>query len=94
MKFELKMRELKESDLRAECPFLPEPENYEIYLNALVEDIDQLEAVNIASRVGSTITIEVNKSIYPEELRLAIKPFISSSDRYCQYRLVSFGKVG
>lgn len=92
MKYELKMREIKESDLRVECPFLPEPEDYEIHLNALVEDINNLEAVLIADRIDSTIKIEVKKNVEPEELRLDIKPFISG-DRFCQYRVISFVKV-
>lgn len=87
MKYIMTMRELGENDLRAECPFLNEKEQYEMYLDALVEDIFNLSVVSNASRVDNKIIIETTDSAY-KDLSEAMKPFVGG-ERCCQYRVVA-----
>lgn len=87
MKFEMKMRRIKESDIRAECPFLPDPDDYEMYLDSLVDDIKSLEFIRHVERVEDVISFKVKDGINEEVIRHKIKPFITD-ERSCQYRVV------
>jgi len=88
MNFKLKVRNLDENDLKTKCPFLPEDEDYSMYLISLVEDIKNLEEVESAELKDTLIIIKLNKSLEENYLNDLIKPFFGG-DRFCQYRFVS-----
>jgi hypothetical protein len=42
MQYQISFRKLRGSDLNVNRPFMPEDEDFEVYLSALVEDIQYL----------------------------------------------------
>lgn len=40
MNYKLGLREVSESDINAECPWMPEKEDYSMYVSAFIEDIN------------------------------------------------------
>ncbi|SON49355.1 hypothetical protein [Vibrio tapetis] len=42
MNFKLGVREITESDIKADCPFMPEKEDFPMHVAAFVEDIDNM----------------------------------------------------
>lgn len=77
MKYELIARGTIESDLSRNCTELPEPEDLDMYLDALVEDISAVEEVKNAIRNKLTIVIELNIEMTKKDLQSKIKPFFS-----------------
>ena len=73
MKYILSTREIKESDLSVERPFMPEEGDYEIYLKALIEDIQNLDIVLNASISHGSITIEIKDEETFQELHANVK---------------------
>ena len=45
MKYRLPIRKIELSELRADCPFMPEEDQFETYLTALEDDIRNLDVV-------------------------------------------------
>ncbi len=59
MKYRLQIRRINESDLGAECPFMPEEDDFEIYLHALIEDVKSIEVVVSVSLDSDCLEIEI-----------------------------------
>lgn len=78
MRFTLEVRKIDERCLSSVTPFLPEDDEYEMYLNALLEDFSRIEVICEVSRDGSIFQIETNCSILPADLQAIIKPILKS----------------
>jgi hypothetical protein len=88
VKFELRIRALTQSDAdRSKC-FLPESCEYEMYLDALVDDLRAVPIVAASHRTGNSIDIETHSPLEAMDLRDIIKPHFSN-ERFVQYRFVS-----
>jgi len=79
MKFSLKIRRIEESDLNSKILFMPDDDDYAMYLNSLEEDIAGIDSVSQVTKNGSTLTIETNHPIDVQELKRLIKPFLSDT---------------
>jgi len=85
----LTIREVIESDLRAECPFLPNEGEFEVYFSSLYQGIGALECVDTIDVVGNSIHINVSDDVEFETLREDIKPFLQG-DTFEKLRVISF----
>ena len=74
MIFVLKMRPLTEEDLSPSNPFLPEHDEYEMYLRALCEDLTRVDGILEVVQKSSSLSIEINEPLTVEELKKRIKP--------------------
>lgn len=88
MKYLLTVRRFDENDLSSKCPFLPEFDDLDMYLNSLVEDIGNIEGVLDVIRNDFEITIKVNKSIEKNALLKTMEPCFTDR-RACEYRYVA-----
>jgi hypothetical protein len=77
-KYKLLTREIIDSDIGAECPFMPEEGEYEIYLTALAEDINNLNVVLNSNIEGNSIVIELEVESDFEELHDQVKLILQS----------------
>ncbi|MEZ9464886.1 MULTISPECIES: hypothetical protein [Vibrio] len=71
MKYRLGLREITESDIRVDCPFMPEPEDYPMYVEAFVADFNNLEIVDNAFEENNSVVIELAEGVTGEQLRQA-----------------------
>ncbi len=81
MKYKLTVKPMVESEMSRECPFPPEKEDFEPYLIAMVEDLNNLNEVTNATiwnLDSGDIIIETNNSITEKQLCDAMKPIFSS----------------
>ena len=69
MKYRLGLRQITEADIKADCPFLPEPEDYEIYVAAFADDFNQLEIVESAFADNNSVIIKLTEGADFEQLR-------------------------
>lgn len=79
MKFILEIRPLTEKDLSSSVPFLPEDGGYEMYAQALSEDVAQVEGVLHVSQGNSCLYIETEDHLSQEELKNWIKPMFTET---------------
>jgi hypothetical protein len=79
MKFFLKVRILEERDLCQTAPFIPEDEDYEMYLDTLNEDLSRIDAISEVVQNGSAFTIKTNYSFEIEEVKSIIKPVFTET---------------
>lgn len=79
MIFILKMRPLNEKDLTASNPFLPEDDDYDMYLRALQEDLTQIDGITEVTKNNSSLCIETNEALSEDELKRRIKPVFTES---------------
>ena len=87
MKFTLITRPVTFTDFGPECQFMPSDEEIETHLDALVEDIESLPFVESTTRDAFVLTIVLNQSRDPADLKNAMKPFFM--DCFKQVRLHS-----
>ena len=73
MKYILSTRKIIESDLCVERPFMPAEDDYDIYLKALIEDIQNLDIVLDASNTSGQIIIELKDKETFQELHTNVK---------------------
>jgi len=71
MNYQLGLREVIESDIKADCPFMPEREDYPIYVAAFVEDLNNLDIVESATESNNIISIIIIDGADIEQLRQA-----------------------
>lgn len=79
MKYQLSIRKIKESDLSVNRPFMPDNENYEMYLSAFIEDIDNLEFVSKLQKNGNNLIITIKNDSDFEQLYEAVKKLLNGS---------------
>ncbi|EGR2549627.1 hypothetical protein DX888_03080 [Vibrio alginolyticus] len=71
MKYRLGLRKITKGDMNRDCLLLPEPEDYEMYVTAMTEDINQLEIVEYALMDNSSIVIKLVVGFNIEHLKQA-----------------------
>lgn len=79
MKFILEIRPLTEKDLSSLAPFLPEDGDYEMYVQALSEDIAQVNGILQVTQANSCLYIETEESLSQEELKKRIKTLFTET---------------
>lgn len=60
MKYRLGLRRLTARDIGQHCPYLPEPEDYEMHLSAFVEELNGLNVVLDAITCEGDVIIELD----------------------------------
>lgn len=71
MKYSLGLREIAESDIKVDCPFMPNAEDYPMYVEAFVADFNNLEIVDNAFEINNSVIIELVEGVTGEQLRQA-----------------------
>jgi hypothetical protein len=81
MQYQLSIRKINESDLSVNRPFMPEDEDYEMYLSAFIEDVQNLECVTdlITNGNGNGIVITIENESDFEQLHAAVKHLLNNS---------------
>lgn len=79
MKFTLEVRMVDEWDLCSDTRFLPEDDEYEIFLNALLDDLSRLDGVSRVVRSTSIFQIETTCSVHLTDLKHLLKPAFTPS---------------
>ncbi|MGX9416574.1 hypothetical protein ACWU4D_04385 [Vibrio sp. WJH972] len=69
MNYKLGLREITESDIRADCPFMPEKEDFPMYVASFVDDLNNLDIVESATEHNNIISINLNNGADIEQLR-------------------------
>ena len=76
MKLNLTVRLFNKNDVNTECPFEPDIDDFEMYLNSLVEDIESLDSVSSVllnkSIIEVTLNEEVTESKFKEKISILI----------------------
>lgn len=75
MKFCLTVRPFEEKDICSDAPFMPNPDNFEMYLQAFIEDIQILETVRSISRDGEGLSFVIETQSSEKELLEMMKSF-------------------
>jgi hypothetical protein len=88
MKFTLEVKAIEFHELGPATPFLPEDDEYEMYLIALLEDLSRITAISKIWRNGSTFQIEPTCSMLQAEMSAFIKP-VFNNDIINNLRFVS-----
>ena len=71
MNYKLGLREITECDIQADCPFMPEKEDYPMHVAAFVEDIDNLDIVETAYESNNSVIINLVVNTDIEQLHQA-----------------------
>jgi|GEM_PF-5606158 len=78
MQYQISFREITESDLGVNRPFMTESEDYEMYLSALIEDIQNLDCVSRINQNGNNVVITLKSESVFESLHLAVKELLDN----------------
>jgi len=79
MVFTLKIRPLTDNDLSRLNPFLPEEDEYEIFLQALCEDLAKTDEILKVTQDNSLLFLETNEVFSEVELKKKIKPVFTDA---------------
>ncbi|EIC2574690.1 TPA: hypothetical protein ACX3EK_002627 [Vibrio parahaemolyticus] len=91
MKYRLGLKEITEDDVNAQCPFMPEPEDYQMYVAAFADDFNQLDIVESAVVENNSVIIKLAEGADIEQLR---QVSISIHQNYWDYlRTTGFEKI-
>ncbi|MBE7216610.1 hypothetical protein MK852_21700 [Shewanella benthica] len=71
MNYRLGLREITESDIKADCPFMPKKEDFPMHVAAFVEDFNNLDIVGSATESNNIININLIDGTHVEQLRQA-----------------------
>lgn len=77
MRFSLIVRAVDDRDLGSDTPTTPDPDEYEMYLKALQEELSSVDGILRVTADGSALEIETARPMMVKELREAIKPALS-----------------
>ncbi len=77
MTYVLALRRIKESDLKASLPFLPEDEEVEICLQSIEGELTALDCIVEARREGMIFSLELSPDFSIEQVREELKPILS-----------------
>ena len=61
MPYKLKIRNITESELRADCPFIPDQDEFEMYISAFEEDIATLDFVTEITKKENFLIINLEE---------------------------------
>ncbi|GLP97125.1 hypothetical protein [Paraferrimonas sedimenticola] len=78
MNYKLGLREITESDINIECPFMPEKDDFPMHVAAFVEDIQHLEVVETAVEEGHSVLINLIEGATLEQLRKDCKSVLQA----------------
>ncbi len=73
-KFIIKVRPLEVGDLSPKFPFIPEPDEYSMYLDALRDEISMRQIIDTVVRTDSAFEVSTSTSMTEAELRTFLKP--------------------
>lgn len=76
MKYKLPIRRLNESDISATCPQIPEEDDFDIYFNALKEDIENIDIVVSITQEVADFIIEIKEESEFNLLHSTIKDML------------------
>lgn len=79
MQYQLSIRKIKESDLNVNRPFMPEDQDYEMYLSAFIEDVQNLDCVTELVTNGDSLVITIENESDFEQLHAAVKHLLNNS---------------
>jgi hypothetical protein len=86
MIFILTIRPVAEGDLSPSTPFLPENDEYDIYLLALFEDLKQISVIKMVTPNNSSFSIETVERLSLDKLKKLIKSlFTEDLKRYIRF---------
>lgn len=71
MNYKLGLKEITESDIKADCPFMPDKEDYPMYVSAFVEDFNNMDIVESAYEKDNSVIIKLVDGADIEQLRQA-----------------------
>lgn len=74
MKFCLTVRPFEEKDICSDAPFMPNPDNFEMYLQAFIEDTQMVETVSGVSTDGKDLSFVIETQSSEQELLELMKP--------------------
>lgn len=74
MKFRLVVRSFTENDINHDCPFEAGEDDFQMYLNAFTEDIENLDNVSSIVLNDSDIEINIENPMSGGELKEIIRP--------------------
>jgi len=73
MKYKIGIRKITEDDIRADCPFMPEADEFDMYFSAFLEDIQNISVVISAEEENGAIIVELDSdqdfAIFREEFK-------------------------
>lgn len=70
----LTVRPFEEKDISSDTHFMPNPDNFEIYLQAFIEDIKMVETVSGISTDGEDLNFVIETQSSEQELLELMKP--------------------
>ncbi len=82
MKYRISFRELNESNINNQCPFLPEADEFGMYLQAITQDINGLAGVTDVSAHEVNNLIVTTRDVDLQTLKAELKPLFQ---QYFQY---------
>jgi len=91
MNYKLELREIVEADIKPDCSFMPEKDKYSMYVQAFIEDINNLPIVQNAFEESNAVIIELNVGVNIEELASACIPI--HKYYWEQFRTKGFVKI-
>lgn len=92
-KFRLKLRQLDESDIGRDVRAIPDRDEYEMYVAALVEDLKSTAIISSAKVDGDSILLQTASTLTSDELKAVLKPYFSG-ERFRCYRFVCLSSLG
>lgn len=90
--FNLIVRPVTEADLSLSTPFVPDVDEYEMYLRALCEELSLIKEIEKVTQDESSLSIETNVPLTEEELKSRIKP-VFTQEIMGNLRFVSLAKL-
>ena len=90
--FNLIVRPVTEADLSLSTPFVPDVDDYVMYLQALCEELSLIGEIEKITQTESSLSIETNVPLTEEELKSRIKP-VFTEEIMSKLRFVSLAKL-
>ena len=82
VKYRISFREIRRSDIKGECPFLPEADEFETHLHAITQDIIGLLGVTEVASHEKNILVVATQGVDLQTLKAEIKPFLQHHFQY------------
>ncbi|WP_318470841.1 hypothetical protein [Photobacterium leiognathi] len=92
MLYELQTRKIISSDIGVNCPHMPRDGEYELCLQALVEDIKNLSIVLNVTNIDNSVLIDIKSEEDFNELHANVKS-IMGGDMFTKIRVINFKPV-
>lgn len=86
--FVLRVRSIEVGDLRRSVPFIPDEDEYSMYLDALRDEMASNQVIAAVVRTDSAFEVSVSRPISAKELCALLKPHFAG-DLFDKLRCVS-----